>query len=237
MSVAYRLVKTAYRNTMPKSVDRFVFGGMNPLSRNVLRMKAMLERHADHDELYDQAYFERQDKAMTVSALGIATSIKERLDPASVVDFGCGSGSVIAALRDMDIRVLGLDYADAALDICRSKGLTVQKFDLENPTPLEALADVAVSTEVAEHLPESTADRYVDLLCRIGRIVVMTAATPGQGGTDHVNEQPNEYWIEKFRERGFPHDAGRTQAWRDDWRQRGVDDHRANNVMVFGPKA
>jgi hypothetical protein len=31
----------------------------------------------------------------------------------------------------------------------------------------------------------------------------MTAAPPGQGGTQHVNEQPKEYWGALFSERGF----------------------------------
>jgi hypothetical protein len=31
----------------------------------------------------------------------------------------------------------------------------------------------------------------------------MTSAPVGQGGTNHVNCQPKEYWIEKMEKRGF----------------------------------
>ncbi|MEL7345935.1 MAG: hypothetical protein AAFN59_13950, partial [Pseudomonadota bacterium] len=97
--------------------------------------------------------------------------------------------------------------------------------------------DIALSTEVAEHLPATIADPYVDFLIAISDTVIMTAATPGQGGTDHVNEQPNAYWIEKFDARGFAHDAGETEDWRSDWKVRGVDRARAKNVMIFRRKA
>jgi len=33
--------------------------------------------------------------------------------------------------------------------------------------------------------------------------VMFSAAVPGQGGEHHVNEQPLEYWREKFRERRY----------------------------------
>jgi hypothetical protein len=39
-----------------------------------------------------------------------------------------------------------------------------------------------------------------------GNYVIMSGATPGQGGYHHVNEQPREYWIDKFAEYGFTYD-------------------------------
>jgi hypothetical protein len=32
---------------------------------------------------------------------------------------------------------------------------------------------------------------------------VFSAAIPGQGGVNHINEQPPKYWVEKFWRRGF----------------------------------
>ena len=94
--------------------------------------------------------------------------------------------------------------------------------------------DVAVSMEVAEHIPESRADRYMDLLARAGRAVVFTAAPPGQGGNDHVNERPSEYWIAKFADRGFRLDGELTRSWRDHWRRsEHVRGWYHQNLMVF----
>jgi hypothetical protein len=40
-----------------------------------------------------------------------------------------------------------------------------------------------------------------------GSIVVITHATPGQGGYHHVNEQPAEYWVEQFARYQFRHNG------------------------------
>ncbi len=59
------------------------------------------------------------------------------------------------------------------------------------------------SLEVAEHIPEQAADTFIDSLTRHGRLILFSAATPGQGGEHHVNEQPPRYWQAKFAARGF----------------------------------
>lgn len=33
--------------------------------------------------------------------------------------------------------------------------------------------------------------------------MLFSAATPGQGGYRHVNEQPHEYWLNRFEDRGY----------------------------------
>lgn len=231
----YGLTKRLYRTLAPRQLDRTFFAGKSAFSRQILRAKKWLETRAAHDELYDAAYYARQEREMFFSSRGIATSIHDNLPEAkTVVDVGCGSGAVLDALRAIGMQVHGLEYSEAALAICRKKGLDVVKFDLESDEPSPDFdADLVLSTEVAEHLPPEIADTYVDCLTRYSDIVIMTAATPGQGGTDHVNEQPNAYWIEKFADRGFDHDPSETKAWRDDWRIHGVDRHRAKNVMIF----
>jgi hypothetical protein len=48
----------------------------------------------------------------------------------------------------------------------------------------------------------------------LAKIIVFTAAPPGQGGTAHLNEQPPSYWISKFQESGFTHAEELSQRWR-----------------------
>jgi hypothetical protein len=94
--------------------------------------------------------------------------------------------------------------------------------------------DVVVSIEVAEHLPGIVADRYVDLLTRLSRVVVFTAAPPGQGGADHVNDQPPSYWVTKFQQRGFEHAEELSHRWRESWKAAGdVESWYYKNLMVF----
>ena len=94
---------------------------------------------------------------------------------------------------------------------------------------------MVISVEVAEHLPEPCADRYVDTLCAAARQwAILTAATPGQGGTDHVNEQPNEYWIDKLRCRGFELCMDLTAEWSGAWEAERICTWYYTNLMVFG---
>src|SRR5262249_27263419 len=118
---------------------------------------------------------------------------------------------------------------------CRARGLEVTKFDLErNVFDNDRTFDVSVSMEVAEHLPETVADRYVGLLAQLSRIIVFTAAPPGQGGIDHVNEQPASYWIAKFQNHGFEHAAELSDRWRENWKASGdVRVWYYNNLMIF----
>jgi len=63
--------------------------------------------------------------------------------------------------------------------------------------------------------------------------VVFSAARPGQGGSDHVNEQPPEYWITRFEQNGFVCDHERTERWRAAWAKRGVRWWYCQNLLVF----
>jgi len=43
--------------------------------------------------------------------------------------------------------------------------------------------DIASNSKVAEHLPDSFAERFVSLSCELSHTVVMIAATPEQAST------------------------------------------------------
>jgi SAM-dependent methyltransferase len=192
-------------------------------------------RFGSHDEVYDAPYFSGVDKQARQSAAAIADSIVVDFAPARVVDVGCGTGALLAELRSRGVEVRGVEYAQAALDYCRARGLNVQRVDLEGPVGLDVTGgcDVAVSQEVAEHLPARVAGQLVDLLCQAERAVVFSGARPGQGGSDHVNEQPPEYWIAMFEQRGFACDRERTERWRAAWIEGEVTWWYSQNLLVF----
>lgn len=119
--------------------------------------------------------------------------------------------------------------------------MDVTKFDLERDMLSKGFkADVVVSTEVAEHLPEQCADRFVGILCAIANKVVMTAAEPGSmqatGDLSHVNEQPKEYWIEKFVDKGFKYDEDISDRFRTQWKESEVSPWFVRGLMVFRKK-
>jgi SAM-dependent methyltransferase len=229
----YARCKSVYRHVLPAPVRHWMFTRYNPASRIIFAVKGMMEQTAAHDEIYDETYYGHVDQIMAGSCEAISESIVEHFQPKTVLDVGCGTGGLIMALRARGVNAFGLEYSQAALRLCRARGLDVRQFDLEHDSGDGRKVDVVVSLEVAEHLPEHIADRFVDLLCASAPIVVMTAATPGQGGTDHVNEQPHEYWIEKFAKRGLTYQKDASMEWRALWTRLGAAPCYCANVMIF----
>jgi SAM-dependent methyltransferase len=231
---AYEVLKQTYRAALPASVRTWLW--QSKVTRGPRAwLWRQAERLANHDELYNDSYYRNAvDPIAAASAPAMTRTLFEALHPTTVVDVGCGTGQLLLHFQKLGVTsTRGLEYSEAALAICRDRGLQVQKFDLEQEQNIDWRADLVTSTEVAEHLPERCADRYVDLLCSIADRVFMTAATPGQTGTDHVNEQPNEYWIAKLAARGFVFDSETSHQWRAAWPAQGVADFYYQSAMLF----
>jgi cyclopropane fatty-acyl-phospholipid synthase-like methyltransferase len=191
---------------------------------------------AGHDLTYNGTHYADMGEGPAASsALVISESFLRDLQPTTVVDVGCGTGALLEALQKRGSQVMGLEKSRAALRCCRERGLDVGRFDLGRGVFAEGhVFDVAISMEVAEHLPERTADRYVESLARLSRLVVFTAAPPGQGGHHHVNEQPPSHWIAKFQGLGFEQDQELSQRGRESWRgSETVAPWYPKNPMVF----
>ena len=188
-----------------------------------------------HNAVYDRDYYENAVEAAAAAGAGaIAASICTHLRPRTLLDVGCGSGALLEWVKGRGVEVRGLELSEAALELCRARGLNVERFDLEKDVLEDPRRyDVVVSMEVAEHLPERVADRYIELLCRVAPRIVFTAAPPGQGGTDHVNEKPREYWVTRFERKGFRAQPELEKRWRDDWRRAGVVGWYWQNLMIL----
>jgi SAM-dependent methyltransferase len=199
-----------------------------------------IERLLPHDFIYNDGYFTFVDREAVASAPGIVEHLVRHFSPRSVLDVGCGTGAMLAEFRQSGVsRLCGLEYAEAALARCLARGLDVRKFDLEtdrNPD-LPQTFDLVVSFEVAEHLPSSAARAFVSLLSAFRAPVVLTAAPPGQGGTDHVNEQPRTYWVDLFRDHSMDLDENTSAELSSSWKASGVTWWYHQNVMVFRPLA
>jgi len=231
----YKSVRAVYHAIVPEPLrDRL--HQWSPRQVRALKRQAVaaFEKDAGHDDIYDSDYFTKfVDPTMCMSSQIIVRSIVQAFDVTKVVDVGCGTGILLEELKRANVDGLGLELADAGIAKCIERGVSVRKHDIERDPPPPVRADVVISTEVAEHLPADCADRFVALLAGIADIVVLTAATPGQGGTDHVNEQPNEYWIDKFRAHGRWFDEALSMQWRSRWEAEGAANCFWSSVMVF----
>lgn len=157
----------------------------------------------------------------------------ELLQPKSVLDVGCGIGTWLKCFADAGIDDhLGLDgdHVDRALLASHLAPERFRTFDLTQPFDLGRSFDLVLSLEVAEHLPAASASGFVGSLTAHGDTVVFSAALPGQGGQNHVNEQWKHYWIKLFAARGFAlHDILRPRIWG----MQGVDWWYQQNMLVF----
>jgi SAM-dependent methyltransferase len=156
------------------------------------------------DRIYGKAFYEDQMGGSLLSAREVVPIILRLLDPASVVDVGCGVGTWLSVFREHSIEdVVGVDgsYVDKSLLHISPDRFT--ECDLSKGCALNRNFDLAISLEVAEHLPPESADVFVRDLTRLSDAIVFSAAVPGQGGTNHVNEQWPTYWKHLFEARGF----------------------------------
>jgi hypothetical protein len=153
---------------------------------------------------YDDRFFDYNERSARRSARHIIPFLRETLDVSSVVDIGCARGVWVDEWRRSGVEdALGVDgdYVSADRLVIPKKNFVA--FDLSRPIRLERRFDLVQSLEVAEHIPASNAEVFIDNLVAHSHVILFSAAVPGQGGEFHVNEQPYEYWRGKFATRGF----------------------------------
>ena len=128
------------------------------------------------------------------SASIVVPIILQYVTPRSVIDFGCKHGEWLKIFKDHGAtRIKGLDLERRLVNLAIDPS-DFEAADLTRPIALDARYDLAVCIEVAEHLPAASAEPLVDTLVRAAPVVLFSAATPGQGGFEHVNERPRKYW-------------------------------------------
>lgn len=168
---------------------------------------------------YDKGFYDVQMDWSLQSAQIVIPFILEKLKSVNIrscVDFGCGVGAWLFAVRDhiKAVDVLGLDFGEPAKEQLKINPGEYRKTDLSEPVILDKKYDLCISLEVAEHIDPAKADVFIDNLTKASDIILFSAALPGQGGTGHVNEQRLSYWVEKFAQRGFElYDIIRPHFW------------------------
>ncbi|HMN42044.1 MAG TPA: methyltransferase domain-containing protein [Phycisphaerales bacterium] len=153
---------------------------------------------------YTKRWFAGQVTTSEASAAIVVPIVTQLLKPASMIDVGCGLAGWAAAFGKSGVpEVMGVDgdYVDRSM--LRIPADRFTPHDLTKPLTLDRTFDLAISLEVAEHLPESVADQFVQALTNLAPAVLFSAAVPAQGGNHHVNEQWQSYWAEKFAARGY----------------------------------
>jgi hypothetical protein len=155
---------------------------------------------------YDNKFYENQKGNSYRSAKLILPIVLDVVKPSSAIDFGCGVGTWLEALNEIQPstkKLVGLDgdWGDKKDKI--SNNIEFKATDFTQPFHIDNKYDLAMSLEVAEHLPHEKASLFVESICSASDVVLFGAAIKGQGGVDHVNEQYQSYWYKKFKKYGF----------------------------------
>ena len=171
---------------------------------------------------YDERFYARLEGSGDVAAKRIVPLILDLFDAKSVVDVGCGIGRWLLEFAHHGLEIHGVDQDRVPPELLLIPADRFTVHDLQRPLDLGRRFDLAVSLEVAEHLPERCADDFVASLAGLAPAIAFSAAIPFQSGTGHVNMQWPTYWSEKFARHGYRTiDGVRRKVWNDaqipDW--------------------
>lgn len=158
----------------------------------------------EKSKTYSSDFYAYTNIVAIPSARAIVPKLVDLLSPKSVLDVGCGAGAWCSIWVENGVpEVVGADggYVDRERMLIDPAQFLAA--DLSQSFFAGRRFDLVVSLEVAEHIHASNADTFIDNLVSHGDIVLFSAAVPGQGGEFHVNEQPLQYWRDKFAQHGY----------------------------------
>lgn len=155
----------------------------------------------------------------------------------SIVDLGCAIGEFIAYFG-LTHKVLGVGFDGSENSLIhKDSGATIFVHDLRTPINWgKPRFDLCMCLEVAEHIEFEFADILIDNCCSMSDLVLFTAAKPGQEGTGHVNLQPKEYWLFKFKQHGYALRSDKTVEFilkLEPWKHKKGIKAYYENAMVF----
>lgn len=165
---------------------------------------------------YSQQFYSQRHQKTIYSAQTILSILLERIPEInSAVDIGCGVGTWLSVLQDQGIEeILGLDGDWVNEEFLAIPKECFQKTNLNQLIKPSKRYDLAISLEVAEHLSPDSAENFVNTLAQLSDYVLFSAAVPGQGGINHINEQWQDYWVKLFNNLDYEaYDFIRPKIW------------------------
>jgi SAM-dependent methyltransferase/predicted O-methyltransferase YrrM len=208
--------------------------GYNISSLETINYQTASQTNQNQQSSYTRDFYQLIGEGTRTSAREIIPLLLDLLQPIlpkSVVDVGCGTGSWLAAFHKLGIAdCLGIDGDYVDRTILQIPLNQFQSADLKQPLQINRKFDLAISLEVAEHLPATCAENFVNSLTQLAPVILFSAAIPFQGGVEHVNEQWPQYWVYYFQKNGYAViDCLRKKIWNNDK----VEPWYAQNILIF----
>ncbi|MEK7477364.1 MAG: hypothetical protein AAB152_17220 [Candidatus Coatesbacteria bacterium] len=170
--------------------------------------------------LYGEAFFREwgaPNEKYTASARVIAGTLFKEFEPRRLADIGSGSGVYSKLFRDLGVEVVSIDGVVPPPELSFPGPVEIR--DLRVPFEnVWGAFDLTLCLEVAEHIPETSVDVFLDNLGKFSDLLIFSHAPERQGGIGHVNEQPKRYWIAKLAAHGFAYDRPKTGVLMETWK-------------------
>lgn len=182
------------------------------------------------ENVKDLKIFSSKEERTRYAAEKILLIVMKHFKVKTAADFGCGTGIFLKFLKDNGVNVTGFDREHNDKKILAISEEEFIQVDLTKPVNLSKKYDLSISLEVAEHLPESSAETFITSLCEASDVVLFSAAVKGQGGVGHINEQFLSYWQKIFLKKGYYLlDIIRPEIWNDE----NIPPYYRQNAVIF----
>jgi len=172
---------------------------------------------------YNEQFYSKQESGSYESAKVVLSELFAITGvPKRVIDIGCGLGTWLRVATELGAEeIIGVDGAwvnKGRLHIDRERfieaDLSKGDYDEEVRSKGFSKFDLCISVEVAEHLAKEHAAGFVAALTRLADVVLLSAAIPDQGGTNHVNEAWPQFWARLFLDNAYVcFDIIRPRVW------------------------
>jgi len=152
----------------------------------------------------------QQDRPVVTALVRHARTYYEQLADRPlkrVVEFGCAGGWFLRKFLDAGVVAYGYEGSSAGIRACSGIGVPhghATQVDLRMPMLMALPCDMAICTEVAEHIEPPLAGILVWNLIQHADLIWWSSASPGiTPHLHHPNEQPLAYWIALFEFFGY----------------------------------
>ncbi len=135
------------------------------------------------EHVYSSDFYDYIDEGSRRSARIVSRLLLDALPIRSLLDIGAGHGAWAAewsAAGVLEVLAVDGDYVVESQLLVPPSSFTAH--DLATPLDLGRRFDLVQTLEVAEHLPASSADTFVDNLVRHGDIILFSARGPPRVG-------------------------------------------------------
>lgn len=137
---------------------------------------------------------DNETTSFMASARSVAPVVMRQLRPLTILDVGCGAGAWVRAYEECGAAyVVGVDADCPRADQLLFNPSRFHTIDVAGAFRIGREFDLVQWLEVAEHVDPTASEALLDNLVAHAPLVLFSAAPPGQGGVNNVNEHWYRY--------------------------------------------